>query len=707
MSHNKHYVKLFLAVAAVAILALASLGTALATPRTADATKQGLFGAVTAQNDTSLTIETKDGKQVILAVTPDTKFHIAGGFIPGGAIISAAVSSRVAALVSVQGDAWTALQVMVIPSRPTIEHATITVVEVQGNTIVGEDQDGNRLTIELPKPASPDLVGQLLTVVVKKVQSGTDTKVRAQASVSMKDVVERVKGHAAELRKAAGNEADAKRRDEREKELDKLTQRLEDDMQRHLDRFSEVIAKAPSQAQDSLKAALENYRKGYEGALDALGKATPQAKEQLNTVRSSGTVASVDAAAGKLTVNLPNGAQLALTTDSSTKVSVGEKEATLSDVSVGDSVEVAYKLQQMLAVRIVVRTEGEAKGAIQAVDSANLTLTLANNASLVLSVTSVTKVELDGKAATTADLKAGMRAEAEYDLRSLQAFTIEASSNDIHVDGALKSVEFQASTITLVKSDGAELTLKITPETRISARGLVLALSGLKTGIKVKAVYNASTMEARSILVWTESERNQPENRGQVAGLIASVDATQGFVSIQAANGAAVTLKVGEKTAIHLNGKDAKLSDLAAGTQVTASYEIDSQTAVEIKAAMRPAEKAHLTIRGSMTTVDTGTGTVTVQFSAPVGGIATVIVKVTSDTKVTLDGKKTSLSDLAAGQSVLVQFYAQSKEAVKLEAFSKANIQGRTEQGKQSNTSGGKDNEKPAYPNLVTPTPRR
>jgi hypothetical protein len=106
--------------------------------------------------------------------------------------------------------------------------------------------------------------------------------------------------------------------------------------------------------------------------------------------------------------------------------------------------------------------------------------------------------------------------------------------------------------------------------------------------------------------------------------------------------------------------------------------------------------------------VDAGASAVTIKAAAlPIAGSASVTVKVTTDTKVTLDGKKASLSDLAAGQSVLVQFHAQSKEAVKLEAFSKANVKERAEAGAQSNTTGAKDGDKPVRPTPEAGGPRQ
>jgi exonuclease VII large subunit len=77
-------------------------------------------------------------------------------------------------------------------------------------------------------------------------------------------------------------------REEQERDLARLQERLEALMQRHLDRFAEIIERAPEQAKPHLEEAREMSLKGYRAALEALGRAPDHIEASLAQVLQFG-----------------------------------------------------------------------------------------------------------------------------------------------------------------------------------------------------------------------------------------------------------------------------------------------------------------------------------------------------------------------------------------------------------------------------------
>lgn len=432
------------AVALAGALALGSIGTALAqSPGEEGGKKHGIFGTVVARGDSELTVRTRQGEEVDLAISADTSFRVPGeaeadlSDVPEG--------SRVAILAQGEADARTALKVMVVPGKPQREHRVLTVVDVSGNTVVAQDSDGNQVEVELDHEVSQDIRGQLVTFI--GVASQKSNRFKANAEVKIAQVVERLEAHALKLAERAEAEASAEARLRLRDNLAQLKARLEASMRKHLDVFAEVIARAPEQSQAPLKGALELTLQGYQQALDTLAGAEGSAEARLKRTeaRASGVIASVDSASGQVTVELDSGRTLGLRVDTATEIEINGQPATLADLETGVSVKVRYDASTSVALEIKARaeadedTEDEAKedtkaqGTVKSVNlvSGQIVIEAEDGTEITLNITSDTETSIDGQAATLAALAAiiGASAEVEYSTETGDALSIEVTGN--------------------------------------------------------------------------------------------------------------------------------------------------------------------------------------------------------------------------------------------------------------------------------------
>jgi len=569
--------KPMIALSLAGLLALGSIGIASAQTATPNAqAKHGLFGEVTAKDGDSITLKTQKGETVELDVTQQTVVRIPGDADPTFAEL--AVGSRVAVLASGSGDAQKAERVMVIPARPQYEHRVLTVVDVQGKTVIAEDKDGNQVTITLDHELSSDAKGQMMVFVGPR---GADMdKFTAKAEVKISQVMERLQKHAEKLKAEAKAEGRADAKVQKEKALAHVQAVMEANIQRHLDIFAEIIARAPESAKPALMAAMEATINADKRALVALGGKAEQVEQKVQMRRASGVVLNVDAAAKTLTVHLDSGADLSLTVNDATKISVDKKGSTLGDVRPGDRVEVSYNAQTTVAAAINVRVEGAIKGAVQEVNAGagNFITKLPDGATLTLAMTSETIITVDGKKAATTDLKSGQHVSAIYNIRTMTALKVSAD-NTSEVAGAVQSVDISAGTVTLRAKDGTIVTLKVTGDTKVQIRGLLFGLLGVSTGMTVKAEYNVTTGEATKI-----QAQEAHESRVSAIGAITGVDSGAGSVTLKLMTGASLTVRTNADTKVRLDGKDAALTNLKAGDAVHVVYGSDSKTAVEIQA---------------------------------------------------------------------------------------------------------------------------
>ena len=170
------------------------------------------------------------------------------------------------------------------------------------------------------------------------------------------------------------------------------------------------------------------YNKTSMLALTIKAKAQPLTREVKGIIAAVGT--------STLTITPGNGtADITVNIDASTRIKRGGKPALLTDLLVGEKVEVKYNTLTLIASRIddkakVPNTKGELHGIVAAVDLTlgTVTITPSNGgADVTLTVNAGTTLQSGHQIITLADLAAGDKVEAKYD-----KLTLVASKLQIH-----------------------------------------------------------------------------------------------------------------------------------------------------------------------------------------------------------------------------------------------------------------------------------
>ncbi|MBI2846786.1 MAG: hypothetical protein HYX82_02785 [Chloroflexi bacterium] len=670
------------------VLALSMVGVAFADPHAQEGkAKHGLFGTVTAKGESSFTVQTSQGSTVELAVTGDTKFRVPGE--AEATFDSIKIGSRIAAQTEGEANQQTALKVMLVPGEPQREHRVLTVIEISGKTVIAEDAQGNRIEVELEHEPSADVKGQLVTFIGTK--SRQSDRFKANVEVKIEQVVKRLETHAKEKEAEIKVEVDARAKAHKEREqLADLKARLEANMQRHLDLFAEVIAKAPEQAKASLTAALEMTLKGHKMALEALGESSANAEAKLGLRTATGTVESVDASANQIIIISRGDTELTLKTDADTKVLIGENAGALADISAGAQVKVRFNSDTMVATEIMVKSEAEVKATIQSVDAAKgeLILKLDSGATLTLKLTPTTEIKVNDKKVAATDLKANLRVEVEYNLTTLEALEVEAKTM-AEVKGVVKSVDAASGTVTITTESGAEVSVKVTDATRVILRGLLMGVLGISAGMEVEAKYDLSTGIASELKAKAEGEKKEAEEkeaREKATGAIVSINMTSGEVTINLDMGGTLTLKTDASTRIDMDGARLSLVDLEEGTRVRVEFNSETKMASRIQVrgeSSGPGSgplRLEAEVHGRIHSVDSSNGKVVLELRD--GSLKELSLDANS--LIRINGRSASASDLKAGMEVEARYLINSNIALRLNAASSG--------GTESNSSSSGQN---------------
>lgn len=572
-----------------AILTMTTVGAAFADGAAQQSSmKQGYFGNVTGKSESSFSVNTRANSVLELAVAEDTQFRVPG--MSKASFDDLLVGSRVAVLAEGQDDALTAVKVMLVPGEPQREHRVLTVVEASGNTVVAQDQQGNQVEVVLDEELDEGLEGQLVTFIGDRSQQSN--RFKANARVKIGQVVQRMEAQSHKLRERLNEARENSDRERHRRDLARLQERLEANMQEHLDRFAEIIESAPEQAKPHLEEAREMSLKGYRAALEALERPQDHIEARLGQRTVQGIVNNVDADSGQITLQTRGGMELTLDVTSDTRVRMEDQELSLSDIAPGDMVSLKYDRDSSVATDIRIKTEAKAEGVIQGIDviSNQITIELSDGTPLILTLTEQSEVEVNGEEASIEDLQLDARVEIEYNPSTTEVLEIEVDAR-AEVEGTISSVDADAGTVTIVTEDGAELTLDVTDSTRVKIERILFGLIGLDEGMAVEVRYDRTTGEALEIRV-EGKERSQSEEKDEakVTGTVAGFDSEAGEVIIALDDGTSITLLLRAGTEIEVNGLDDEqlpLADLLDGQRVKVKYDSENLIISEIESEGR------------------------------------------------------------------------------------------------------------------------
>jgi ribosomal 50S subunit-recycling heat shock protein len=214
--------------------------------------------------------------------------------------------------------------------------------------------------------------------------------------------------------------------------------------------------------------------------------------------------------------------------------------------------------------------------------------------------------------------------------------------------GRIASVDAKANTITVVVKGDAGLTEKVVqlaPTTKVFIDGKEAKLEAVPKGA-FAALVTAGTREG----VPPEVAELRVTGRS-ATGVIDQIDA--GSITL-AGEKNPVTAAITADTKVTVNGKDARPADLKAGDKVQVTLTTDEKAALAITGGRPDAEKPGAKPAGrfgaKVVAVDAANRLITLDTKTDSG--IEVVVRLTADGKVTVDGKEARLADLPKGATV-------------------------------------------------------
>jgi len=155
-----------------------------------------------------------------------------------------------------------------------------------------------------------------------------------------------------------------------------------------------------------------------------------------------GTLSAVDAAAGTFSIAPEDGgADVALTIDEQTKITLDGEPATLADLAVGSEAEAKFDPATGLTSRLKVKTEdddeedddeqesAEIEGWVTAISDTSITIDPRGRPTITLTLDADTEIKIDGRIKTAADISIGDEAEARYDKTTMLALSLRVASH--------------------------------------------------------------------------------------------------------------------------------------------------------------------------------------------------------------------------------------------------------------------------------------
>jgi Domain of unknown function (DUF5666) len=199
-------------------------------------------------------------------------------------------------------------------------------------------------------------------------------------------------------------------------------------------------------------------------------------------------------------------------------------------------------------------------GLVQSVGSDSITLKLKKGATVTVQVNGDTKIVVNNKAATLADIQIGYRALVKgkpgQPAKAIRANALPASGTVVR--GAVEGVG--SNSITIKQRDGSSVTVAVNSDTKIRVNGKPGALSDIETGYRAVVVRTAVGGPAKAI-----SAHEEHGHRAVVKGIVDGVGANS--ITIKQRNGASATIAVTADTKIRVKGHHgaAALTDIQVG----------------------------------------------------------------------------------------------------------------------------------------------
>ena len=386
-----------------------------------------------------------------------------------------------------------------------------------------------------------------------------------------------------------------------------------------------------------------------------------------------GTIAGVNADRRAVTIRTEEGREVTLRVVVDTQVRVGDREGSFEELRVGARAKALYNTETHVALGI--STEGpssSASGSVRAdvrgrlvkVDAESRTLAIQteSGATLELRLTPVTRVEVEGRLGTLADLRQGVPVTAvfERETRILlllrihlgDQVTIQPVSPEVRrLSGTVAEVGLLRG-VFVVQGRTERVVLRVTDTTRIRVNGVAATLRALRAGMVVEVEATAEGVALR-VEAQGEVDTVAPPETKTFHGTLEKLDAVSGAILIRRVEGLE-EFRVSTTTRISVNGAVATLAHLRVGMEVEVVVgpeggvlELRAKGDVEKPTPMPTPTPTPATVpvKGTLEAVGAEQGTISV------GGLQ---LRVNSETRVLVNGSEATLGDLQPGMAVEV-----------------------------------------------------
>jgi hypothetical protein len=243
----------------------------------------------------------------------------------------------------------------------------------------------------------------------------------------------------------------------------------------------------------------------------------------------AGTIKAVDAVKGTVTITTSTGTEVVVNATNSATIDLGAGAKTLAELSgkVGSETVVKYDAESRALMNLSgsgsasgsaggssggsagMGGKASLSGTIKSVDAAAGTVTVTTEAGkdVVLKVASDAALKVEGSATTMTQLASsvGSQVNVEYDAQTSVASSVSAGakgsvSGSATIQGALKSIDLLAGTITIASSSG-DIVLKVAADTKLLVNGAQVTLASFaqKVNSQVNASYKAETQTATTV----------------------------------------------------------------------------------------------------------------------------------------------------------------------------------------------------------------
>ena len=312
-----------------------------------------------------------------------------------------------------------------------------------------------------------------------------------------------------------------------------------------------------------------------------------------------GGVLAIDPALRRLSVGTPAGPRDFQLTPATLFVRNG-RPATADDLTLRDALLVHSRASASgIPVAADIEADGpeeeEVEGTISAIAGSDVTVTPKQGKAVTVHVGDSTIIRIhlphgEKIEGTLADLTVGMKAEAEFDPVSFDAFKIDAEQEDddseeeAHVKGKVTAVDPGAATITIEPKGGSPVTLAVEDSTRIKLNGDPAVLDDLPVGAKAEAEYDPATNLALKIEAETEDDDDDDDDHetAEVEGNVTAVSASSITIAPEGRR-TPVTLTIDDSTAIVVDDEPGSAAAIKVGDEAEAKYDRETNVALRIK----------------------------------------------------------------------------------------------------------------------------